>query len=648
MSDAASETPEGPSPDSLDRLIEDAAECLERGEWDRALAIAARVLRRDAEDVEAIVIEAIASAGLGKHDRAEEGLRRAVALDPAHPVAVGALARRLASTGRRAEAAEVASRSWREAPQDPRLAALAAEMLHGAGRLEEAVAPARALAELSGDDLAARVRLAELLSILDRGEEAVAELDRVLAQRPDLAQIRLARAVASLPAVPRDELDAARAVEALRRELERDEPLTSRGRELLGETGVAWPFMRAALMEPDPALARRFASRRGSGGDPAGRPGSRGRSRGERRRLGILAGTWRDHVVARLFLDGWTRHLDRGRFELIAIDCGRVRDAFGASLASRCEGAIEGARPLRGWLEAIAGADLDAILLPEVGIDGMTAAIAAHRLAPLQAVAWGHPETTGLDSIDAFLSSEAMEPPEGDRHYAERLVRLPGLGAWVERPVMPARKEIADDAVESPPRLWCVQSAHKLHPAHDGLLGSIAAALPDARVVLPDDPRRASSDRLRRRLGDAVAAAGGDPARSLEFLPWLPTEEFRRRLMTARVFLDPPAWSGGHTALEAVAAGVPIVTRPGAFLRRRHAAGILSILDPEGDLRRELVALDDADYLRRVIRLASDSVLAAALGDRLRERSDRLFEDLAPIRALERWLLERTGAPAAR
>lgn len=646
-SDAASETPEGSSPESLDRLIEDAAECLERGEWDRALAITARVLRQDAEDVEAIVIEAIALAGLGKHDRAEEGLRRAIALDPAHPVAAWELARRLASTARRGEAAEVASRAWQGSPEDPRLAGLAAEMLHGAGRLEEAVAPARARAELSGDDLAARVRLAELLSILDRGEEAVAELDRVLARRPDLAQIRLARAVASLPAVPRDTHHAMQAVEALRRELERDEPDPTSGRELLGETGVAWPFLRAALMAPDPALARRFAARRGSDARPAGPARPRGRSRGERRRVGILAGTWRDHVVARLFLDGWTRHLDRGRFELIAIDCGRVRDAFGTAVASRCDGVIEGARPLRAWLETIARADLDAILLPEIGIDGMTAAIAAHRLAPVQAVAWGHPETTGLDSIDAFLSSEAMEPPEGDRHYAERLVPLPGLGTWVERPAMPRPNAATCDAGDSATRLWCVQSSHKLHPTHDRLLAAIAAAAPEARLLLADDPRPAASARLRRRLADAVASAGGDPARSLEFLPWLPTEELRRRLMTARVFLDPPAWSGGHTALEAVAAGVPIVTRPGGVMRQRHAFGILSILDPEGDLRRELVASDEEDFLRRTIRLAAEPRLAASLGTRLRERSHRLFEDPAPIRALEGWLLARIEARPA-
>ena len=39
-------------------------------------------------------------------------------------------------------------------------------------------------------------------------------------------------------------------------------------------------------------------------------------------------------------------------------------------------------------------------------------------------MAWGHPETSGLPTIDYFLTSALMEPEDGDDHYTERLVRL--------------------------------------------------------------------------------------------------------------------------------------------------------------------------------------------------------------------------------
>lgn len=73
-------------------------------------------------------------------------------------------------------------------------------------------------------------------------------------------------------------------------------------------------------------------------------------------------------------------------------------------------------------------AQLDVLLYPEVGIDPVCAQLAALRLAPVQAMAWGHPQTSGLPTIDVFLSNELMEPPDGAGHYTEQLLPLPGIG----------------------------------------------------------------------------------------------------------------------------------------------------------------------------------------------------------------------------
>ena len=77
-------------------------------------------------------------------------------------------------------------------------------------------------------------------------------------------------------------------------------------------------------------------------------------------------------------------------------------------------------------------AGLDALLYPEIGMDPVCAKLAALRLAPVQAVGLGHPMTTGLPTMDAFLSSALMEPEDGEDWYTEQLVRLPNLGILYE------------------------------------------------------------------------------------------------------------------------------------------------------------------------------------------------------------------------
>ena len=437
------------------------------------------------------------------------------------------------------------------------------------------------------------------------------------------------------------------------------------GLALFGDAGLPWPFLRAACCEPDPAAARAFAaiyskSAMGATSITSATSATRatsaasasdaatslaGSPRASRHRVGILSGLWCDHVVARLFLEGWMRHLDRSRFEVVAIDVGRRRHAFGESLLARADRVERGMRPFAAWASTIESLGCDAILLPEIGIEPVATRLAALRLAPVQAVAWGHPESTGLASIDAFLSSEAMEPESAAAHYSETLVRLPRLGAWIARPDVPSpAPRTSLGWAESTVVFWCAQTSHKHHPRFDALYASIAAALPDSRFVfsLPHASRFAA-ERVRSRLDAAFAAAGADPVSQLEFLPRLDTADFRARLAAADVFLDPPGWSGGHTTLEAIAAGVPVLTLPGAFMRRRHALGILATIDPEAAFAQGLVATDEADYVRRAIELAREADRRRALSAAIAAASSRAFEDLKPIRALENWLEQAVG-----
>ena len=89
----------------------------------------------------------------------------------------------------------------------------------------------------------------------------------------------------------------------------------------------------------------------------------------------------------------------------------------------------------------------------------------------------------------------------------------------------------------------------------------------------------------------------------------------------------------GQSALQAVEAGLPIVTREGRFMRGRLASGILTRMG-----LRELVAASNAEYVALAVRLAREEKHRDALRARLARERAVLFEDTAPIRALEAFL----------
>ena len=75
---------------------------------------------------------------------------------------------------------------------------------------------------------------------------------------------------------------------------------------------------------------------------------------------------------------------------------------------------------------------LDTLIFPDVGMDGLNYCLAHCRFAPQQLTSWGHPDTTGIDTIDKFVSSSLIEPPDAQANYTEELVLFSGLPSYYD------------------------------------------------------------------------------------------------------------------------------------------------------------------------------------------------------------------------
>jgi CRISPR-associated protein Csy1 len=233
--------------------------------------------------------------------------------------------------------------------------------------------------------------------------------------------------------------------------------------------------------------------------------------------------------------------------------------------------------------------------------------------------------TTGLDTIDVFLSSAAMEPADGAQHYRESLRLLPGIGTCYVLPVAPLDATRA--ALGLPldvPLLLCPQSLFKIHPDNDVLHARILREVPAAELVLFEgrDPRL--TELFRARL-EAAGVAG----ERIRFLPQCGHDDYLRVNTVCDLMLDTLHWSGGNTSLDALACGLPVVTLPGRFMRGRQSAGMLRLMGLD-----ELVVADHDAYVRLVVELVRDAARRRDLAARIRTERARIFDDRAPIDAL--------------
>jgi protein O-GlcNAc transferase len=141
--------------------------------------------------------------------------------------------------------------------------------------------------------------------------------------------------------------------------------------------------------------------------------------------------------------------------------------------------------------------------------------------------------------------------------------------------------------------------------------------------------------RLETRLRAAFDAAEVDFDSHVSFLQPLKRPDFFALMRQSALMLDTLGFSGFNTAVQAIECGLPMLAFEGEFMRGRLASGILRQMDLP-----QLVATTPAEFVARAVELAQDPAGRKALRDTIIERHDRVFRDLAPVRALEACLLE--------
>lgn len=338
-----------------------------------------------------------------------------------------------------------------------------------------------------------------------------------------------------------------------------------------------------------------------------------------RRRIVFVSAYLREHTVARLFLPLFAR-LDPARFEVHGIALDGAPDALVHDLPPHVT--LHRANvPANTWRDHLRRLAPDVIVYLDIGMHPVSQALAALRLAPVQAALWGHPVTTGLPTIDWMLSPDAMEPEDGDAHYTERLFRLPGLGHALRRSPPPAPVASTLRRVPGNIELLCPQSVYKLLPGHDTLFARILARLPRARLHLIAHEQTHVRAWLGARMTPTLAAHGVDPTR-LVLHPMLPLPEYLALARDCDLGLDSIGWSGGMSSIDLLSQGLPIVTVAGRVMRGRQTAALLERLGTP-----ELVAVNEEDYVARAVALASDAPRRDALAARLRENAPRLYHN---------------------
>jgi predicted O-linked N-acetylglucosamine transferase (SPINDLY family) len=357
---------------------------------------------------------------------------------------------------------------------------------------------------------------------------------------------------------------------------------------------------------------------------------------GERIRVGIVSSFFYRHSNWKIPIKGWISQLDRSRFEITGYHTGGKQDSETEVAAGLCDRFVQRTLDADGWRREILAGAPHVLIYPGLLMDALSMQLAAQRLARVQCTSWGHPETSGIDTLDYYFSSDLMEPADGADHYSEKLVRLPNLSIYYEQvattPVPMSREKLGlrpDAAV-----FWCGQSLFKYLPQYDDVFARIAKEAGNCQFVFVRHEGGPMVNALfKERLDRVFATVGLKATDHCVFLSRLTQSEFVAAIGLADMFLDSIGWSGCNSALESLPHNLPIVTTPGPLMRGRHSAAILQMMGVT-----ETVADTLDGYVATAVRLAKDAEWRRALSRQVAENKHKVYRDRACITALDDFL----------
>ena len=249
--------------------------------------------------------------------------------------------------------------------------------------------------------------------------------------------------------------------------------------------------------------------------------------------------------------------------------------------------------------------------------------------APVQITWLGYFATTGLNAMDYIIADRYVIPPDEERTYTEKVVRLPNTYLCFSPPDIDMESGDLPALATGDVTFASFNNNAKLTEEVVACWSRILRAIPRARLYLKYPPFGDTD--IQNRYQGLFADQGVDSERII-FSGASPRKEFLATYREVDIALDPYPYTGGTTTLEALWMGIPVISLCGDRFLSRIGVSILTNIG----LTECVVDSEDA-YVAQAIALASDLPRLAVLRNSLRSRllSSRICDGPGFTRDLE-------------
>ncbi len=335
----------------------------------------------------------------------------------------------------------------------------------------------------------------------------------------------------------------------------------------------------------------------------------------KRIRIGYLSSDFHNHPVGQL-VGPLFQHHDRTRFQVCAYSCGKDdHSVYREVIEANVEQFVDVRRSSDFEIATQIQQDNIDILVDLIGYTaGSRAAVLAHRPAPVQISYLGFPASMGAEFVDYLITDSTAVPPEQAKYYTENLVYVPpSYLAASDHAISAATPTRSAQGLPESGVVFCgFNNNSKIEPEIFDVWMQILHSTPGSVLWLRSNWRPGIQN-LRRE----ARARGIEPERLVFAHKEREKADHLARQKLADLFLDTPLYNAHVTALDALAVGVPVVTRCGETFAGRGAASLLTGLGIP-----ELIAADLNVYQELAVQLARNRQALSDVKQKLAHQRD--------------------------
>lgn len=329
-------------------------------------------------------------------------------------------------------------------------------------------------------------------------------------------------------------------------------------------------------------------------------------------RIGYVSGDFGRHPVGFLLQDV-VRHHDKQHFSIHCYSTARRDDDITAAIRQHADAWVDALLMTDDELAEKIHEDRIDIL---VDLSGHTAynrlPVFVRKPAPVQATWIGYFHSTGLESIDYFITDPTTTPLDAGQLFSETPVWLPHSRFCYAPPAVAPAVAEAPVLERGLVTFGCFNRIDKLVDPVIDAWAEILKEVPTSRLLLKSGGL--DNEGVCEKLRERFVSRGVDAGR-LELRGPSSHFEMLAEYSDIDIALDPFPFNGGMTTLESLWMGVPMVTLAGSGIVARQSASALTNIGLP-----ELIFADRDAYIKGAVALAYDTSRLTTLRRELRAR----------------------------